>query len=48
MNKEQLYAMLKRVWPTFYRKLNDFLYFIFTVIREIIRIAISQIKGGRM
>ena len=45
INKEQAYAYLKEVWPTIYRIINGGLYFIFTVIREFVRLAWQEIRG---
>lgn len=45
VNKEKAYALLKVVWPTIYRGINNFFFFLYTVIRGGIRIAIEQLKG---
>lgn len=37
---------LIKIWPTVYRIINGFLYFLLTVIRSIVSIAINQIKKG--
>ncbi len=46
MNKEQLIAYLKQIWPTIYRIINGFLFFLYRLIRAGIAIAKQQIKGG--
>ena len=45
MNKEKAYALLKEAWPTIYRLINGFLYFLLTLIRGGIKLAIQQFKG---
>ncbi len=45
MNKEKAFALLKVVWPTIYRLINNFLFFLYSIIRGGIRIAIDQLKG---
>ena len=36
------------IWPTIYRIINTVLYFFLSLIKSIIKIAIEQIKGGRV
>jgi len=43
-NKFKTFAIL--IWPTIYRIINTILYFILSLIKSIISIAINQIKGG--
>jgi len=45
MNKERLIAYLKAIWPTVYKVLNGAIYFVFTLIRSMVKLAIQQIKG---
>ncbi len=37
--------ILKQIWPTIYRVLNATLYFVFTVIRSLVKGGINQIKN---
>lgn len=37
---------LINIWPKIYRIINGFLYFLLTVARAIVKIALSQLKGG--
>lgn len=46
MNKERAYAYLKAVWPTVYRITNGFFYFLLTLIRGSVKLAIRQLKGA--
>lgn len=39
-------TILIKIWPTIYRVVNTILYFFLSLIRAIVKIAISQIKGG--
>jgi len=39
--------ILIKIWPTVYRIINGFLYFILSLVKGIVSIAISQIKGDR-
>ncbi|MEK7559584.1 MAG: hypothetical protein AAB521_04730 [Patescibacteria group bacterium] len=34
------------IWPTIYRLINSFLYFLLTLVRAIVKIAMNQLKGG--
>lgn len=45
MNKERVYALLKTAWPTVYSIINGFFYFLFTLIRGSVKLAIRQLKG---
>ena len=35
---------MKKIWPTFYRLINSFLYFILSVFKAAVSIALKQIK----
>ena len=35
-----------KIWPTIYRIINSFIYFILSLIKTIVSIAINQLKGG--
>lgn len=37
---------LVNIWPKVYRLINTFLYFLLTLIRAIVKIALNQLKGG--
>ena len=39
-------AFLIKIWPTFYRMLNTFLYFVLMIIVNGVKRAIQQIKGS--
>lgn len=41
-----LKVFLVNIWPKIYRLINSFLYFLLTVIRAIVKIALNQLKGG--
>lgn len=43
--KERIVAYLQLIWPTVYRVINNGLYWIYSVIRSGIRIAMDQFKG---
>lgn len=45
INKEQLLAYLKSVWPTIYRIINGGIYFVFTTMRAFIKLAWQEIQG---
>ncbi len=36
-----------KIWPTVYRIINSLMYFIISLIKAIVSIAINQIKGGK-
>jgi len=40
-------TILIKIWPTIYRIINSFIYFILSLIKRIVSIAINQIKGGK-
>jgi len=44
-NKFKTIAIL--IWPTIYRAINLFIYFILSLIKSVVSIAINQIKGGK-
>ncbi len=44
--KSGLKVFLVNIWPKIYRLINSFLYFLLTVIRAIVKIALNQLKGG--
>lgn len=46
MEQNKFTSYMKLIWPTIYRIINDGLYFIFSVIKSGIRIAINQFKGN--
>ncbi|MBI5045022.1 MAG: hypothetical protein HZC02_03785 [Candidatus Levybacteria bacterium] len=46
MNKEQLTTYLKSIWPTVYRIINNTFYFLLLFIKNLIKMAINQIKGS--
>ncbi|MDQ5901152.1 MAG: hypothetical protein QG600_730 [Patescibacteria group bacterium] len=46
MNKEQIIANLKVVWPSIYRMINGFFFYLIRITRAAIAIAKEQIKGG--
>jgi len=35
------------IWPTIYRAINSFIYFLISLIKTVASIAINQIKGGK-
>lgn len=37
---------LKEIWPTVYRGINSFLYFLFGILKTGVKVAIQQLKGG--
>ncbi len=39
-------AVMKQIWPTIYRIINNTLYFLIDIIRSGVKIAIEQIKNG--
>ena len=39
-------TILIKIWPAIYRIINGFLYFLLTLVRAIIKIAVNQLKGG--
>lgn len=39
-------VILKKIWPTIYRIVNGFFYFILNFIKTVVRLAIEQVKGG--
>ncbi len=44
--KSGLKVFLVNIWPNIYRLINSFLYFLLTVVRAIVKIALNQLKGG--
>jgi len=38
-------VFLKKIWPTVYRIINSFFYFLITLIKKIITLSIKQIKN---
>ena len=36
-----------KIWPTIYRIINSFIYFLISLIKTVASIAINQIKGGK-
>jgi len=36
-----------KIWPTIYRIINSFIYFILSLIKTTVSIAVNQIKGGK-
>lgn len=45
-NKFKTIAIL--IWPTIYRIINSFIYFLISSIKRTVFIAINQIKGGKI
>lgn len=39
-------TFLIKIWPTIYRIINKILYFILSLIKSVVSIAINQTKGG--
>lgn len=37
---------LKSIWPTIYRIINSILFFVISVIKGMVKIAVRQLKGG--
>ncbi|MDP2649395.1 MAG: hypothetical protein Q8P10_00970 [bacterium] len=45
MKQSGFYYFFKKIWPTVYHIINGLLYFILSLIKDIIKFAIQQIKG---
>lgn len=41
----QFIIVLKKIWPTVNRLINDFFYFLITLIKGIVKYAIRQVQG---
>lgn len=39
-------AVMKQIWPTIYKIINNTLYFLIDLLRSAVKIAIEQIKNG--
>lgn len=44
--ENRLKAILIQIWPTIYRIINSAIYFILSLLKGIIALAVKQIKGG--
>lgn len=44
--ENRLKIFLINIWPAIYRIINGFLYFLLSLVKAIVKIAVSQIKGG--
>lgn len=42
---ENIKKNLINLWPSIYRAINTFLYFVFSVIKSMISLAVKQIKN---
>ena len=45
--ENKLKTIAIKIWPTIYRIINSFIYFLISLIKAIVSIAIKQIKGGK-
>ena len=45
--ENRLKTIAIKIWPTIYRAINLLIYFILSLIKNIVSIAINQIKGGK-
>jgi hypothetical protein len=45
MENNPYYQIAKKIWPSIQRVLTDVFYFLFVLVRGIVRIAINQVKG---
>ncbi len=39
-------TILIKIWPAIYRVVNSFIYFLISLVKTIISIAVKQLKGG--
>lgn len=39
-------TIIIKIWPAIYRIINGLLYFLLTLVRAIVKIAVNQLKGG--
>jgi hypothetical protein len=46
LQQSPVIVFLKKIWPFVYRVINGVIYFIFSVIRSMFRMAIEMIKGS--
>ena len=44
-DENKLKAILIQIWPTIYRIINTVIYFLLSLIKGIVNLAIRQIKG---
>lgn len=44
--QSKLYQFLKNVWPYIYKAINNTIYFIFNLVRTVIKESIQMIKTG--
>lgn len=45
MNQNPFIIILKQIWPTIYRIINGFIYFVINLIKSTVVYAIRQIKN---
>lgn len=46
MEQSRLKQLLVSVWPTLYRIINSFLFFLLSTIKSIVLYTLRQLKGG--
>ena len=39
-------TILIKIWPAIYRIINSFIYFLISLVKTAVSIAINQLKGG--
>lgn len=46
METTGIQRLLKQIWPTVYRAVNNTIYFILNLIKSTVKMAIDEIKNG--